>query len=153
MEAATLIVRNATHDDTTALVALLSELFSIEGDFSVNADKQRRGIALMLDGCGKHRCIRVAERSGRVIGMGSVQTLLSTAEGGMVGLIEDVIVEKKSRGKGVGRKLLQSLEAWADQHGLLRLQLLADQKNRPAIQFYLDGGWIVTDLICIRKMR
>jgi N-acetylglutamate synthase-like GNAT family acetyltransferase len=148
-----MIVRNATHQDIPVLVALLGTLFSIEDDFSVDPEKQSRGILLMLDGCGKHRCIQVAEINGRVIGMGSVQTLISTSEGGPVGMIEDVVIEQGWRGKGVGSRLLRSIEAWADQHGLLRLQLLADKKNSPALQFYRSRGWEGTDLICLRRKQ
>jgi GNAT superfamily N-acetyltransferase len=145
------MIRNATRQDAPALVALLGTLFSIEDDFTVDPEKQYRGILMMLDACGKHRCIRVAEMAGRVIGMASVQTRISTAEGGIVGMVEDVVIQEKWRGKGVGSRLLQSIDAWASQHGLLRLQLLADKKNLPALQFYRSRGWAVMELICLTK--
>jgi GNAT superfamily N-acetyltransferase len=153
MSSQNLIVRNATHQDIPALVSLLEALFSIEDDFSIDPEKLYRGVLMMLDGCGKHRCILVAQMDGRVIGMSSVQTVISTAEGGAVGIIEDVVIEQGWRGKGVGSGLLRSIEAWADQHGLLRLQLLADKKNFPALQFYRNRGWEGTDLICLRRKR
>ncbi|MFH0726194.1 MAG: GNAT family N-acetyltransferase [Pseudomonadota bacterium] len=148
-----LMIRNATHQDIPALVSLLEALFAIEDDFCVDPEKQYRGVLMMLDGCGKHRCIQVAEMGGRVIGMGSVQSVISTAEGGIVGMVEDVVIQPEWRGKGVGSRLLRSIEAWADQRGLLRLQLLADKKNFPALQFYRDHGWEATDLICMRRKR
>jgi GNAT superfamily N-acetyltransferase len=145
------MIRNAARQDASALVALLDALFSIEEDFSVDPAKQYRGILMMIDACGKHRCIRVAEIEGRVVGMASVQTRISTAEGGIVGIVEDVVVQEKWRGKGVGSRLLQSIDVWASQHGLLRLQLLADKKNLPALAFYHSRGWETTELICLRK--
>lgn len=145
------VIRNATRQDAPELVALLEVLFSIEDDFTADPAKQYRGILMMLDACGKHRCIRVAEMEGRVIGMASVQTRISTAEGGIVGLVEDVVILERWRGKGVGSRLLQSIDVWARQHGLLRLQLLADKKNLPAIEFYRRRGWEVTELICLMK--
>lgn len=36
----------------------------------------------------------------QVVGMITVQKLISTAEGGYVGLVEDVIIEPEVRGKG-----------------------------------------------------
>jgi GNAT superfamily N-acetyltransferase len=145
------MIRNATRRDAPALVALLAALFSIEEDFTVDPATQYRGILMMLDACGKHRCLRVAETEGRVIGMASLQTRISTAEGGIVGIVGDVVIQEKWRGKGVGSRLLHAIDIWARQHGLLRLQLLADKKNLPALQFYRSRGWEVTELICLRK--
>jgi hypothetical protein len=36
-------------------------------------------------------------------------------------------------------------------HGLVRLKLLADGGNRPALAFYRKTGWQETQLICLRK--
>jgi GNAT superfamily N-acetyltransferase len=105
----------------------------------------------MLDGCLKHKCIKVAEINGRVVGMCTAQTLISTAEGGMAALIEDLVVGTNHRGQGIGAKLLQSIEQWAHSRGATRLQLLADRNNQAALQFYAKAGWKGTQLICIRK--
>ncbi len=85
-------IRHARYDDLDALVNLLGELFSIEADFKVDEVRQRRGLKLFLDGCGKHRCILVAEDKGRVIGLCTAQMLISTAEGDPTALIEDMVV-------------------------------------------------------------
>jgi ribosomal protein S18 acetylase RimI-like enzyme len=144
-------IRNARPDDLDALTALLGELFAIEADFSVDAPRQRRGLGLMLDGCGKHRCVKVAETDGRVAGMVTAQMLVSTAEGGLVALIEDMVVEGGLRGRGIGRLLMESMEAWAAEHGAGRLQLLADRTNFAALDFYDKIGWRPTRLICLRR--
>jgi len=144
-------IRNAAHSDIDALVSLLRELFAVEADFFFDADKQRRGLLLMLDGCRKHRCVRVAEQDNEVIGMCSAQTLISTAEGGAVALVEDLVVKTGWRGRGVGRMLLASMEDWRRERGLKRLQLLADAENEPALAFYQNNGWKRTQLICLRK--
>lgn len=148
-----LIIRNASPKDIEALVELLRVLFAIETDFVFDAFVQRRGIDMYLDGCGKHRCIRVAEVGGRIIGMACVQSVISTAEGGPAALLEDIVVHEHWRGKGVGRRLLQAIQAWCDQRGIRRLQLLADKKNTQALGFYDTQGWNVTDLICLRKKK
>jgi ribosomal protein S18 acetylase RimI-like enzyme len=144
-------IRNAENRDLDRLVDLLEELFSIEADFSVDKDRQRRGLTLMVDGCGKHRCVKVADTGGRVVGMATAQLMVSTAEGAFSALVEDVVVTESMRGRGIGEALLDALEAWARQHGAARLQLLADRQNRPALDFYQRRGWVVTQLICLRK--
>jgi GNAT superfamily N-acetyltransferase len=133
------------------MTALLQALFSLETDFTVDGEVQRWGLSLMLDGCGKHRCVQVAEVKGEVVGMCTAQTLISTAEGGVVALIEDMVVEEGFRGRGVGRRLMESVEAWARAHGATRLQLLADRTNFQALEFYDRIGWLPTRLICLRR--
>jgi len=144
-------IRNAQVDDLDALTALLGQLFSIETDFVINGRLQRRGLALMLDGCGKHRCVQVAEVDGQAKGMVTAQLLLSTAEGGVVALIEDLVVDHGLRGHGIGRRLMAHMEKWCRDHGASRMQLLADRTNRRALDFYKRIGWQATKMICLRR--
>jgi GNAT superfamily N-acetyltransferase len=151
MKALQVTVRPAIQADIDTMVQLLQDLFALEEDFHPNPQHQQKGLKLLLDGCGKHRCLLVAESEGRVIAMASVQVLISTAEGGLAGLVEDVVVHRHYRGRGVGRQLMAAIATWADRHGLTRLQLLADSNNRPAFDFYAALGWRQTQLICLRR--
>lgn len=151
IDSASPVIRSAGRADLPALVQLLGALFAIEADFFFDAEKQRRGLSLMLDGCGKHRQVLVAEAGGEVIGMCSGQLLISTAEGAVAAMVEDMVVREDCRGAGVGAMLLKAIGAWARQRGAVRLQLLADLDNAPAIEFYRGRGWNTTRLICLRK--
>jgi ribosomal protein S18 acetylase RimI-like enzyme len=144
-------IRNARLEDLDTLTMLLRQLFSIEADFAVNADWQRRGLSLMLDGCLKHRCVKVAEVEGVVVGMVTAQLLISTAEGGSVALVEDMVVDSHCRGRGIGRLLMAAIEDWSRERGAKRLQLLADRTNFSALDFYDKIGWRPTRLICLRR--
>lgn len=145
------IIRNAMVEDMDALVGLLGDLFAIEADFVVDKKRQQRGLQLMLDGCQKHRCFKVAECDGEVVGMCTAQVLISTAEGGRVALIEDMVVDQQHRDCGIGRRLMRAIEEWAHKHDLTRLQLLADRTNFSALDFYDKMGWRPTQLICLRR--
>lgn len=137
--------------DIGALVNLLEELFAIEADFSFDADKHRQGLRLMMDGCSKHKCIKIAEIDKEIVGMCSAQTLISTAEGGVVAFVEDLVVQSQWREKGIGQMLLDAITSWSSVRQLKRLQLLADSENGPALAFYRKNGWKPTQLICLRK--
>jgi len=145
------VIRPAVAADIDAMIDLLQALFALEQDFDHDASRQRRGLALLLSRSGDS-CIMVAERAEQVIGMGSVQLLVSTAEGGLAGLVEDVIVAREHSGLGIGKALLTALERWAKAKGATRLQLLADRHNTPALDFYADAHWATTQLICLRKL-
>jgi ribosomal protein S18 acetylase RimI-like enzyme len=145
-------LRTAKPSDIPELVELLKELFSIEADFDFDPEKQACGLTLLLN--SEKACILVAERPGdnRVLGMCTVQTLISTAEGGPVGLLEDLVVAADFRHLGIGAKLLAEADIWAKCQGLTRLQLLADKNNQTALRFYQKQGWESTQLVCLRKL-
>ncbi|OGG93399.1 MAG: GNAT family N-acetyltransferase [Candidatus Lambdaproteobacteria bacterium RIFOXYD12_FULL_49_8] len=145
------LIRPAQNKDLPVLIDLLAQLFSIEADFAVNPEKQRQGLDLMLQ--EPNACVLVAEINGQVVGMGSLQILISTAEGGPVGLIEDLLVLPAWRKEGLGRAILDALEAKAAAQGCTRLQLLADKNNLPALAFYQSQGWLRTDLVGLRKEK
>ena len=151
MDTKGLVIRPARQDDLKAMVSLLQALFAIEADFTPDPDRQRQGLNRFLDGCGKHRCILVAEAKGEVVAMATIQILMSTAEGGPVGLVEDVVVKEDCRGAGIGRRLMAAIEDWAVDRQLTRLQLLADRTNFDGLDFYDRLGWLPTRLICLRK--
>lgn len=144
------LIRDAVAADIPAMVGLLTELFSIEQDFVPDAEKQGRGLSLLLAQPGAH--VVVAELAGRVVGMITVQTLISTAEGGPVGLVEDLVVAEAHRRQGIGARLLQAMEGRARQLGMVRLQLLADKDNIPALDFYSRSGWKPTSLQALRRI-
>ncbi len=144
------IVRSATEEDVERLVALLGALFAIEADFRPDPARQRRGVRLMLAD-PERRCVLVAEQGGRVVGMATAQLVVSTAEGGVAALVEDVVIDAGERGRGLGRRLLGEVEAWARARGATRLQLLADRDNVAALRFYARLGWSPTRLVCWRR--
>jgi GNAT superfamily N-acetyltransferase len=145
-----LTIRSAHPADLDVLVALLTALFSIEADFRPDPERQRRGLALMLEEPAR-RAVLVAESAGAVVGMVTAQLVVSTAEGGLSALVEDMVVEAAQRGRGIGRHLLAAIEAWARERGAMRLQLLADRENAPALAFYERMGWRPTQLVCWRR--
>lgn len=144
------IIRNAETGDIPALTGLLKQLFAIEPDFTFDEMKQSRGLQLMLN-CPNQRSIIVAESAGQVIGMCTAQLLVSTAEGGIAALIEDMIIAGEYRRRGVGSKLLSAMEDWAIRQGATRLELLADRNNTPALEFYQRMAWHQTRLVCLHK--
>ena len=141
-------MRSAEPAELDRLVFLLAALFSIEEDFVFDEVKQRQGLSLMLE--NERGCVLVAEAEGLVIGMCSGQLLVSTAEGGLSLLIEDVVVDERWRGRGVGRLLMAAISDWARAKKVSRLQLLADRNNTQALDFYRSLGWQTTELICLR---
>lgn len=143
-------VRSATTSDLGGMSSLLGELFSIEKDFTPDVRRQRRGLATLME--SRRATILVAEAGSQIIGMCTLQPLISTAEGGTVGMVEDMIIAESWRGKGVGRMLLDAIETEAREQQMSRLQLLTDLDNEPAKKFYRNQHWSPTQLITMRKL-
>ena len=142
------LIRDARASDLEPMTTLLAQLFSLEQDFDADPAKQRGGLSLLLE--AENAQAFVVETSGIVIAMASMQIVLSTAEGGFVAWVEDVVVDQSHRGLGIGELLLNHMREWADARQLLRLQLVADCNNRPALDFYQKNGWFETNLKVFR---
>jgi len=142
------LFRRAVAADIPSLVELLGLLFSIEADFIQNTARQRRGLELLLD--EERAVVMVAEAGGQVVGCCTGQVLVSTAEGGLSAVLEDVVVQPGWQRQGIGRRLVNRVGQWAARQGARRVQLLADRNNVPGLTFYRQLGWQMTDLICLR---
>ncbi len=140
-------IRPARLSDVEAMAGLLDQLFQIERDFTPDRGTQIAGLKALLEGSAT---VLVLESEGRVQGMVTLQTLISTASGGPVGLIEDLVIDQALRGKGYGETLLEAVLARSKELGHLRVQLLADKSNPGALRFYGRLGFYALNLIALR---
>src|SRR5690606_37905112 len=119
-------VEPATLDDLAGLTDLVMSLMDIEADFVPNREKQRRGLRLILEQPNRGR-ILVLRNDHKVIGMVNLLFTISTAEGGFVILMEDVIVRPEHRGQGYGTRLVDSVKEFAARKDFRRITLLTDR--------------------------
>jgi ribosomal protein S18 acetylase RimI-like enzyme len=145
-----MIIRQASKCDIDDMVNLLEQLFTIEEDYIIDHSKQRAGLELLIEQPGSSY-ILVAESGEKVIGMLTAQMFISTAEGGKVAILEDMVVDEKFRRQGIGKDLMKEMEKWAVQNNIKRIQLLADKDNISALHFYDKLALKYTQLICLRK--
>lgn len=140
----------ASEADLPQLADLLTELFSLENDFTPDRDKQLRGLRLILDEpqLGRLFVLRV---DGQLAGMANALITISTAEGGKVLLLEDVIIRPQHRGAGLGRRMIEHVQEWAREQGMTRVTLLADRDNTPALDFYARLGFESSSMNVLRK--
>ncbi len=145
-------IRTATILDLPALVDLLCRLFTIETDFRVDPPRHARGLRMLLRQARRGlACVLVAQVNDEVVGMATVQTVISTAEGARSGWIEDVVIREDWRGAGIGAQLMEAAADWSRRAGITRLQLLADQRNTPALGFYDHLDFSRTNMVCLRR--
>lgn len=140
----------ATAADLPHLADLLAELFTLESDFQPERDKQLGGLRAILDDPKIGRLF-VLRLDGKVAGMANALITISTAEGGRVLLLEDVIVSRAHRGGGLGRQLIEHVLDWARGQGMTRVTLLADRGNHSALDFYRKLGFENSNMMVLRK--
>jgi GNAT superfamily N-acetyltransferase len=140
----------AAAEDLPALAGLLGELFALEADFRPDRNRQLAGLRLILDHPAIGRLF-VLSVDDRIAGMANALITVSTAEGRYVVLLEDVIVARPFRGKGLGRRLVEHVCAWARREGMGRVTLLADRDNAEALAFYARLGFEESAMAVRRK--
>jgi len=144
-----LFIEPATLDDLPELADLLYDLFSQEADFVPDRDKQIRGLRLILEQPSRGR-IFVLRHSARIIGMINLLITISTAEGGFVLILEDLVIHRDHRGQGYGGRLLAHALAYARDKGFLRVTLLTDRMENQARLFYERHGFKQSGMVPMR---
>ena len=142
-------IEQATLEDLPQLSDLLGDLFTMEGDFQPDRTKQMRGLRLILEQPNRGR-IFVLRHNGMIFGMINLLFTISTAEGGFVILLEDVVMHRDYRGQGYGTKLLQHAIEYAKKKDFLRITLLTDRLNERSQEFFKEHGFVVSKMIPMR---
>ncbi len=144
-------IEPANLSDVPQMADLLSLLFTQEADFTPDREKQERGLRLIIESA--HVGVILAARDGdQVVGMVILLFTISTAEGGRVCWLEDMVVRPDRRGDGLGSRLLQRAIEYADSHEFTRITLLTDKLNAGAIRFYGRHGFIESEMTVLRLM-
>jgi GNAT superfamily N-acetyltransferase len=144
-----LLIEPATLDDLPQLADLLHDLFSHEADFIPNKEKQMRGLRLILEQPNRGR-IFVLRGGERIIGMINLLITISTAEGGFVLILEDLVVHSDHRGQGYGGRLLEHALGYARSKDFLRITLLTDKLEESARSFYERHGFRQSGMVPMR---
>jgi GNAT superfamily N-acetyltransferase len=144
-------VEPATIEDLPALTELVMELFASSEDFSPDRVVQERGLQLILEQPSRGR-IFVLRNNHRIFGMVNLLFTISTARGGFVILMEDVIVHPDHRGQGYGSMLLDYVVDFAKQKNFKRITLLTDKMSEESQEFFRKNGFEHSHMIPMRRI-
>ncbi len=133
-----ILIRKAKANDMVSVLDLIKELAEFEREpksVTINVSD------LINDGfCNnpKFRCL-VAEIKNKVVGMALFYGRYSTWKGRTLHL-EDLVVKKAFRGKGIGKKLYKKFIEIAKEENVMRAEWVALDWNVNAIKFYKNSG-------------
>ncbi len=139
----------AALNDLPELTELLNDLFTQDIEFVPDLKKQKSGLEAIINNPEMGE-ILVLKGEGKILGMVSLLYSISTALGGKVAILEDMIIHKDYRGKGLGKELLGEAIRFSKGRNCLRLTLLTDFNNDVAIQFYQHFGFKKSEMIPMR---
>lgn len=147
----TVEISQATKRDIPTLCELLHVLFDQEAEFHPDSNAQHRALSEIIadQSIGT---IFVARHQAKTIGMVSLLYSISTALGGRVATLEDMVVHPDFRNAGIGARLLGHAKGFAYSVGCRRITLLTDRNNLTAQQFYQRQGFQLSDMVPMRLL-
>lgn len=135
--------RPAQFGDIPAVASLLAGMSAL--DQALHADSARQASALKLMLPREDILMWVAEEvlagEAQIVGFCSVHCVISTQEGGPVGVLQDLAVALDWRQAGIGRQLLEGAEAWARRRGCCYLQGVLAAHDDFAQAFCRHAQW------------
>ena len=145
------VIEPAVFEDLDELSSLLGELFSHESDFRPDKTRQLHGLRLIFEEPSRGR-VFVLRRDRTIVGMINLLFTISTAEGGSVILLEDLVVHNAFRGHGYGSKLLAHAIEFAKQKNFLRITLLTDRPEIQSQELFRRFGFFESSMIPMRLL-
>ena len=135
-----IIIREARESDLLTIGKLTLELIEAMGNTEgIDIKLIAENCQNLLSEANSH--ILVAEIGGVVVGFVNFTTRKTILHRGLSGLIDEVIVAKSYRGKGLGKQLLSSAIEKSRQLGCCEVEVSTEKTNTKAREFYRQCGF------------
>ena len=144
-------VEAATIEDLGALTELVVNLMGVSGDFVPDRVLQERGLQLILEQPSRGR-IFIVRNDNQIFGMVNLLFTISTARGGFVILMEDVVIHPDHRGQGYGTMLVDYVVEFAKKKQFKRITLLTDRISAESQEFFKKQGFDYSNMIPMRRI-
>ena len=136
-----ILIREAKESDLLTIGKLTLELIETMGN------TEGIDIQLIAENCRNlfseaNSYILVAEIEGIIVGFVNFTTRKTILHRGLSGLIDELIVAKSYRGKGIGKQLLLSAIKKSCQLGCCEVEVSTEKTNTKAREFYRQYGFI-----------
>jgi len=128
------IIRTATISDVAAMAALLSEL-------GYPAPPDAVSLRLHRLASDPRALVLVAEKDGRVVGVATAHAISVIHDDPDVAWLTSLVVDGSAQGRGIGRQLVEAVEAWARSRGCVRLSVTTNRDRNDAHTFYERVGF------------
>ena len=130
-------LKTAKKGNLTDIIHLLSELRR-------NPAEHTGTLSDLRDIVGNKKAVMMVARDGtHIVGMATLYVVVKV--GKHVGFVEDVVVDSRYRGQGIGKNLMHALVALARKKKLVYLFLTSHDKRGAANKLYQTLGFELVD--------
>ena len=141
-----ILIREASGSDLPVIERLMAELIE-----SVD-DRERLDIYTVFENCrtllgDANSHLLVAEINTSVIGVINFTIRRTLLHSGFSGLIDELVVTKSYRGKGVGKQLMHAAIEKCKQLGCCEIEVSTEFANTDAKAFYKGCGFVERGVI------
>ncbi len=133
-------IRPATPADEDAILALLPQLFEAPGRKAPGYTEERGRTGIRWAVQRPDSDILLALDGERLLGLASVYADIQSIRYGPRCWLQDLVVSREARGRGIGRLLLDAATEWAREHDCTHLQLSSGMGRVDAHRFYRREG-------------
>lgn len=135
-----ILIRQARESDIPTIVNLAIKLIeSMENKEGIDLHRILRNCQNLLKDTNSY--ILVAEVNGTLIGFINFTTRRTLLHTGLSGLIDELVVNKNYRGKGIGKQLIYSAIEKCKHLGCCEVEVTTEFANINAREFYSSCGF------------
>lgn len=143
-------IRKARLKDIGEITNLLELLFTQEIEFEFQKKLHIKALKKIINN-KDIGTIFVVTKEQKVIGCVNILFTISTALGGRVALLEDMIINPLYQNKGIGKKLLLKVFEKLKKKKVKRITLLTDGDNQKGHNFYKSLGFAESTMKVFRQ--
>ena len=141
-----ILIRQAIKSDLPAIRELMLELIdSVDSAEGFDIDKIPENCHNLLGNADSH--ILVAESNGSIVGVINFIFRKTLLHSGGSGLIDEIVVSKAYRGRGIGKRLMDAAVEICRQSGCCELEVSTEITNTRARKFYESFGFEETGVM------
>jgi len=133
-------IRAATTVDAKVILPLLEAYWAYEGTAGFDPNTLNRRLVEFLSN-RTYGLAWVAQDADRLVGYLLTAFVFSFEYGGRMAEVDEFFVEEASRGRGIGRRMLETARHALAGEGCAALQLQVAEGNRQAQNFYSSFGF------------
>lgn len=123
-------------DQNTVTERIQNQVAELFGQ--LNSEIDQLGVNQIFD-ANENTVLAICKIDDAIVGMASMATYKVIS--GHKGMIEDVVVDKDQRGKGIGRRLMEKLLEEGKKQNLDQMLLFSGHHRLPAINLYKSLGF------------
>ncbi len=138
-------IREVSEADSSAVARLITQLGYPSSE---NEIAQRLTVLSRLP----EHVTFVAEVNGQIVGLVGAYLDYALEINGSCGRLMGLVVDEQYRGRGIGKQMMDWIEAWLRERGAARLTLTSGKQRTDAHRFYRHLGYEETGLRFAKRL-